>query len=156
MKLLVICLLLAGNFSLFAQSKKVRIKLEQYIPYCGGARPTPEILKSAETPVPYANKKLIIISPKGKIDTVITDSSGNICKRLPYGTYKFFVPWKFYKMIPPNTPENNLQMDCLKEEWTKEDLKIIVSKKATTVENNLEYPMCPYKFPCLINKHSPR
>ena len=156
MKLSIIFLLLIFGLTINAQSKKVKLKLVQYIPYCGGAKPTPEILKSTEIAVPYAKKKLIIISTKGKIDTIITDKSGNIIKTLPYGTYKFFTPWKFYKTVPPGTKENNLQMDCLKEEWVKEDLKITVSKKTTVDVNNLKYPVCPHKFPCLINKHLPK
>lgn len=156
MKLSIIFLLLIFGLTINAQSKKVKLKLVQYIPYCGGAKPTPEIIKLTEKPVAYANKKLICISDKEKTDTITTDKSGNIIKTLPYGTYKFFVPWKFYKTIPPAAQENNLQMDCLKEEWTKEDLKITVSKKTTLIVNNLKYPVCPYKFPCLINKHSPR
>ncbi|MBC7696001.1 MAG: hypothetical protein H7141_11215 [Burkholderiales bacterium] len=152
----MICILIAVNFSLSAQSKKIKVTLVQYIPYCGGAKPTAEIIKSAEKPVAYANKKLIYISDKQKTDTIITDKSGNIVKTLPYGTYKFFTPWKFYKTVPPGTKENNLQMDCLKEEWVKEDLKITVSKKITVDVNNLKYPACLHKFPCLINKHLPR
>jgi hypothetical protein len=156
MRLLVICVLVISSFSLTAQTKKVKIKLVQYIPYCGGAKPTPEIVKSTEKPVAYANKKLICISDKEKTDTIITDKSGNLNKALPYGIYKLYEPWKFYKTIPPNTKENDLQMDCLKEEWAKADLTITVSKRSTLVENNLKYPICPHKFPCIINKHLPR
>ncbi len=156
MRFLIIFCLLSVCFSLTAQSKRVKLKLVQYIPYCGGARPTPEILKASQEEVPYSNKKLIFISSKGKVDTVFTDANGIVNKKLPCGTYKFFEPWKFYKKIPYGIPENNIQMDCLKEEWTKEDLKITVSKKSTLIENNLKYPACPYKFPCLITKHLPR
>jgi hypothetical protein len=46
-------------------------------------------------------------------------------------------------------------MDCLKEEWAKEDLKITISKKTVSVANNLLYPKCAYQFPCLIKKYLP-
>lgn len=156
MRFLIIFFLLSVCFSLTAQSKKVKLKLVQYIPYCGGAKPTPEILKASQEEVQYSNKKLIFISSKGKIDTIYTDTNGIVSKKLSYGIYKFFEPWKFYKKIPYGFSENNIQMDCLKEEWAKEDVKITVSKKATLIENNLKYPLCPYKFPCLITKHPPR
>ena len=111
MRFLIIFFLLNVCFSLTAQSKRVKIKLVQFIPYCGGARPTPEILKATQEEVPYANKKLIFISTKGKIDTIFTDSNGFINKKLFCDTYKFFEPWKYYKKIPYGFPENNIQMD---------------------------------------------
>ncbi|MES2761110.1 MAG: hypothetical protein V4677_02845 [Bacteroidota bacterium] len=156
MKLLYILFIIIFWGSAFSQTKKVKIKLVQYLPYCGGAKPTPEILKSTEKATPYANKKLILISDKEKIDTITTDKSGNVCKKLTYGTYKVYEPWKFYKRAPSGVVESNVKMDCLKEEWVKEDLKITVTKKSTLVENNLKYPKCAYQFPCLINKHMPR
>lgn len=148
--------MIISSFSLMSQSKKVKIKLVQYIPYCGGAKPTAEMTKATETPIAYANKKLILISDKEQIDTVVTDKNGNLIKTLFYGVYKAYEPWKFYKKIPAGTQDNNLNGDCLKEQWIIEDVKITVSKKATLTENNLKHPKCAYQFPCLINKHAPR
>ena len=151
-----LCFILMCHFSLMSQSKKVKIKLVQYIPYCGGAKPSAEMTKASETAIAYSHKKLILVSNKEKIDTVVTDKNGNFIKTLSYGVYKAYEPWKFYKKIPSGTQESNLNMDCLKEEWIKEDVKIIVSEKMTLTENNLKHPKCPYLFPCLINKHMPR
>ena len=44
--------------------------MTQYIPYCGGAKPSPEITAKLNAPVPYANKTLIYVSDKNKIDSV--------------------------------------------------------------------------------------
>ena len=140
----------------FSQTRKVKLKLVQVMPYCGGAKPTEEMKKASELPVAYANKKLIYISDKQKVDTILTDVKGYINAKLPYGTYSMYEPWKYYKTIPKGMQESNLQMDCLKEEWLKEDLKITVTKKAAQVVNHLKYPKCAHQFPCLINKHLPR
>ncbi len=140
----------------FSQLKKVKVKLTQVIPYCGGARPTEEIKKATETPIAYANKKLICVSDKQKVDTLITDVNGCLKTKVSYGIYKLYEPWKYYKTLPVGMRENNLNMDCLKEEWLKEDLKITVTKKETQIVNNLKYPKCAHQFPCLINKHLPR
>lgn len=154
MKLLIIALMIPC-FA-FSQSKKVKLKLVQVMPYCGGARPTEEMKKAAEVPVAYANKKLISVSDKQRVDTMLTDAKGYLITKLPYGVYTIYEPWKYYKSIPKGMQENNLQMDCLKEEWLKEDLKITITKKSTQVINNLKYPKCAHQFPCLINKHLPR
>lgn len=140
----------------FSQSKKVKLKLVQVMSYCGGARPTEEMKNAAEIPVAYSGKKLISVSDKQRIDTLFTNAQGCLIKKLPYGTYTIYEPWKYYKVIPKGMQENNLDMDCLKEEWLKEDLKIIISRKSTQVINNLKYPKCEHQFPCLINKRLPR
>jgi hypothetical protein len=140
----------------FSQTKKVKLKLVQVMPYCGGAKPTEEMKKASELPVAYANKKLIYISDKQKVDTLLTDAKGVLSTKLSYGVYAIFEPWKYYKALPKGMQESNLQMDCLKEEWLKEDLKITVTKKAAQVVNHLKYPKCAQLFPCLINKHLTR
>lgn len=156
MKISFVCLLLAFSFSLFSQSKKTQIKLVQYLPYCGGAKPNKDLQNTPDKSVAYANKKLIIVSDKQKIDTFLTDKNGYLKMNLPFGTYLAFEPWKYYMKIPKGMSESNLNMDCLKEEWAKEDLKITISKKTTTVVDNLKLPKCSYQFPCLIDKHLPQ
>jgi hypothetical protein len=141
--------------ALFSQTKKVKIKLTQTVPYCGGARPTPEMEAQQKIPVAYANKKLICISATHKIDTLTTDVKGYLITNLTIGTYNFFEPWKYYKKNPTDENENNINMDCLSKEWTKPDLIITVSKKIKLI-NNIEYKICPYRFPCIIERHLPQ
>ena len=140
----------------FSQKKTVKLKMNQFIPYCGGARPTPEMEAKLKNATPYANKKLIYISDKNKIDTVVTNAKGILNIKLAYGTYKFFEPWKYYQQIPYGEKERNIKMDCLVLEWAKSDMQITVGKKIVYDEYKLLYPICPYRFPCLINKHLPQ
>src|ERR1051326_4628541 len=107
--LLVICfgIFLGINFS-FAQKKTSKRKSSQIAevktsekkvtisgnasqtyPYCGGARPTPEILEQLSQPKPVIGKKFHVIKgEKNSADRKIilsftTDSSGNFSFKLP-------------------------------------------------------------------------
>ena len=155
MKLFFVHIFLLASFFSFSQARKTKIKIVQYIPYCGGARPNKEFPNTPNEGIAYANKKLIYISDKQKIDTLTTDKNGYLKLNLPYGTYFVYEPWKYYMKIPKGMDEQNLNIDCLKDEWAKEDMKITISKKTITVADNLKLPKCPYQFPCLINKHLP-
>lgn len=154
MKIIFIYFLLF-SMSLFSQSRKTKLKIVQYMPYCGGARPNKDLQNTPDKAIAYANRKMIFISDKQKIDTLITDKNGYLKLNLPYGTYFMYEPWKYYMKIPQGMQESNLNMDCLKEEWAKEDLKITISKKTITVVDNLKLPKCPYRFPCLIKTYLP-
>lgn len=155
MKKLFVGLLLMMSISLFSQSKKMKIKIVQYIPYCGGAKPNKDLQNTPNKGMAYVNKKLIYVSDKQKIDTLTTDKNGYLKLNLPNGTYFIYEPWKYYMKIPLGMQETNLNKECLKEEWAKEDLKITISKKTMTVVDNLKLPKCQYQFPCLIKKHLP-
>ena len=50
-----------------SQKKLVSTQINYMQPYCGGARPTPEIIADAEKSKPYANKTIVIVSAKGKV-----------------------------------------------------------------------------------------
>jgi hypothetical protein len=134
---------------LFSQSRKVKVKLLQYVPYCGGSNSTKNLAKTPNKPVVYAKKKLIFISQDQNIDTLGTDKNGYLKLGLPYGTYLVYEPWKFYRTLPIGFSENNIDMDCMKEEWQKEDLLIVISKKTITIANNIILLKCPSEFPCL-------
>lgn len=156
MKGLYICFIFLFSVSLIAQSKKVKVKIVQYIPYCGGAKPTDEIQAATKKAKPYSNKKLIVVSQKGLVDSVTTDVNGYFKKTLAFGIYNVYEPWKYYKLVPKGFQISNINMECLKEEWSKPDIKISISKSIKLLEDNLKYPKCPYQFPCLINKHFPQ
>lgn len=139
------------TMSVHAQHKSVRYKMVQFIPEC---QPHPASKKANKNPKhskPYALKKLIVVS-QNHIDTITTDKNGYIKTNWEYGTYYLFEPWKFYKQVPPTLLEKNYDKTCLDEEWRKEDLKIVVSKKTTTIANNLILLECPDKHPCLTNQ----
>lgn len=153
MKLLYVNLLLLIGLTTFSQTKKVRIKMVQYLPYCDKATTTKDHKKTPDKPVLYANKKLIVISGD-HVDTITTDKAGYLKASWPYGTYLVFEPWKYYKQIPKGFSELQLDRACLQKEWLKEDLKIVVSKKTTTVANNIILLKCPAEFPCLMTKNT--
>jgi hypothetical protein len=156
MKNIFLILSIASFLSSFSQKKTVKLKMTQYIPYCGGAKPSPEITTKLNAPVPYANKTLIYVSDKNKIDSVKTNAKGVLNLKLSYGSYKFFEPWKYYRQIPYGEKESNINMECLALEWEIADMKITVGKKIVYDEYKLLYPICSYRFPCLINKHFPQ
>ena len=111
MKNISICILLLFSFSLFSQSKKSKIKLVQYLPYCGGAKPNKDLKNTPNKSVAYSNKKLIFISDNQKIDTLTTDKNGYLKLNLPYGTYFMFEPWKYYMKIPRGMLESNININ---------------------------------------------
>ena len=156
MKLNYVLFFILISFSLVSQTKKSKVKLVQYLPYCGGAKPNKDLANTPNKGIAYANKKLVFISDKQIIDTIITDKNGYLKMNLPYGTYLVYEPWKFYNKIPNGMDVNNIDTACINEQWHKEDLKIVLSKKTVTIANSLIYPKCPYQFPCLIKKYLPQ
>ena len=152
MKVVCMVFILFFSFSLFSQAKKVKIKLVQYLPYCGGIKSTNDLKNSPNKSIVYASKRLIVITDQNIIDTVLTDKLGYINVNWAYGTYLLYEPWKHYKKIPKDQDASNINMECLQEEWLMEDLKIVVSKKTITVANNIKLLKCANQFPCLIKK----
>lgn len=155
MKTAFVFILLVFHIVLFSQTKKVNIKLVQYFPYCGSTKSEADLKNTPNKATAYSNKLLIFISDNQKIDTFSTDKNGYLKLNLSYGTYFAFEPWKFYKKIPPGMNQYSFQMVCLNNEWVKEDLKIVISKKTVTIANNLLLPKCPNHFPCLIKNNLP-
>jgi hypothetical protein len=138
-----------------AQKKAIKFELMQIQPYCGGARPTPEMEERSRTPQPYANKVLYYKSDKGKTDSVITDDKGFLNLNLKAGTYNLFEPWKHFKKTPEGSPLSAYNKTCLEAEWKKEDLKITVTKTKPEIKNNITTAKCAYQQDCLLVKHFP-
>lgn len=153
MKSFFILFFFVFNASLFAQVRKSKIKIVQYFPYCDGKTSNKDLKNTPNKGISYSNKKLIYVSNNQKTDTLITDKNGYLKFSLPYGIYYFYEPWKYYLKTPKGMDEKNMNKECLKEEWSKEDLKVTISKKTITVADNLRLPKCPHQFPCLINKN---
>jgi hypothetical protein len=156
MKTIVLILAIATLSNCLAQTKKpLKFKLTQVQAYCGGVHPSPEMEAELKKPMPYANKTLIRVSDKNKVDTITTDANGYIIAPTKIGKYNYFEPWKYFKQIPNNEPESNIKMDCIKSQWACPDLVLTVAKK-TTLVNNIEYQKCPHSFPCLIKRNYPQ
>lgn len=147
MKFSLFILILCCNISIYAQHKQVRYKMVQFIPECNQNHLSKKVNKNPKHSKPYALKKLIIVS-QNYVDTLTTDKNGYLKTNWEYGTYYLFEPWKYYKQIPPELLQNPYDKTCLYEEWRKEDLKIVVSKKTITIANNIILLECPDKHPC--------
>lgn len=154
-KVVFIFLIVTSSITV-AQKKKISLTINYYKPYCGGARPTEEMEKDAQTPKPYTNKTVVIISESGKIDSVKTDASGVIKLKLKAGTYKLYETWRFYKKTPDNTDLIRFEADCLKEEWAKEFQILTVTKKSFSTQEKLNITeFCDYQIPCFIHNYKP-
>jgi hypothetical protein len=153
-KLFILFVLL--TFISEAQKKPVKIHIQQYNPYCGGARPPKEMEEATKIPQPYANKTLIYKNSKGLVDSVKTNDSGIVVLNLKYSTYKFYETWRYYKSLPDVILKNNFDKTCMKAEWQKSLFTVSVSKTSDTKTQNIEIQnKCPHQQPCIIKVHLP-
>lgn len=142
--------------SIFAQTKTLTVQINYIEPYCGGARPTPEMEKDAQTPKPYANRTVYVVSGKGKSDSVKTDNNGIAIFKLKPGKYKVLESWKFFKQTPDRSPSDRFIPDCLVKEWDKEFMQIQVTRKSITKTDMYELVNhCDYKLPCFLEGFKP-
>lgn len=153
--ILVLIVLLTCFISL-AQKKPVEVDVVYTQSYCGGARPTDEMLAEIQKPKPYANKKMYVISEKGKKSVVKTTSAGNFKIKLAQGNYKLMEVWRVKKQSPNGAPLGNFDKECLKPEWSKEVMQIKVTKEKVTLELKNEIMLyCDWAFPCLKDANMP-
>lgn len=152
----VLGLLLALGFGLNAQKKSVTLELSYLEPYCGGARPSDEIIAEAQKPKPYAGKKLILLSASGKADTLVTDAKGKLKVKLKRGDYTLVEIWRYYKKSCNGAPLEHFDADCLKVEWAKTIALISVGKKKTKISFTGELTnYCEWNIPCLLEAYAP-
>ncbi len=155
MKKLLTLVFLISAFLTFGQKRLIRCQVTQKHPYCGGARPTPDMEKDALIPKPYA-RKTFIYKIKSKVDSVTIDDNGFFTVTLKPGTYKFYEPWKFHKRTQDGSPIDHFDKKCLEAEWKKEDLLLVVSKKTEKFTNNIEQGKCEWQYPCYLKEYTPR
>lgn len=148
----IMLILLSGSALISnAQQKSVSTQINFKQPYCGGARPSAEMLADAEKSIPYSNKTIIIISNKGRVDSVKTNSNGLFSANLAFGTYKVYEAWRYYKKSAGGMAVSDFNPKCLKKEWKKEILQIIVTEKDTKIiEKNNIVVVCPWNLPCIL------
>ncbi len=85
-------------FTLFiltsCSSQKVAVYVETWKPYCGGAKPTPEMAKGIRTP--FSNEKVAIYKMSDDLKSfsfnkwIQLDSTGKWNGKLNLGTYEFY------------------------------------------------------------------
>ncbi|MFO0357351.1 MAG: hypothetical protein ACK50A_10365 [Sphingobacteriaceae bacterium] len=136
--------------------KKVMTDVKYFQPYCGGARPTPEMELDAQTPKPYASKIIYFVSAKGKVDSAKTNEIGVFYIKLKPGVYKCYEAWRYKKQTPDQSASDRFESDCLKKEWDKEFMILTVSKVKFTKQNtNQIINQCDYNLPCLKETSKP-
>src|SRR6185312_5372701 len=74
--------------TLFAQ-QQVNVFVSYTNNYCGGARPTNEILTKYNTPAKLPNFKIKLVGKKTYV--AVTDSAGNFTHKIKPGTYSVFL-----------------------------------------------------------------
>lgn len=100
-------------------------KVQQVTPYCGGARPTQEMLDRMAKPVPYPGKKFYVKA--GKVNNLkakivasfISGNLGDFSIQLAPGTYSFLLEEQLHEINPQDYENENQKVDaqCLKEWW---------------------------------------
>jgi hypothetical protein len=141
----------------------VEITVTQTASYCGGARPSEEILQELNSPIPSANTKVFIgrgveNAGHGVILETVTDVDGKVRVELPSGDY--------YLVFETKTIENKtkllgayreetayysaMDVDCL-ENWFKQpDFVFSVEKnKSKSVVVNKHIPCSWSAIPCV-------
>jgi len=154
MKTLIATFFLVVSLSVFSQ-KNVYLELSQEQKYCGGAKPSPEILARYEKPLPYINKKLILVSANGKTDSVKTNSKGILKIKLKPGSYKLYEPWRYHKKTPDGNDISYFDLECLTQQWEKVDITIDTKKKKQNIIIDLDPVFCPHEIPCIKNPNLP-
>jgi hypothetical protein len=137
---------------LLSQKKKVQICFTYIEPYCGGARPTEEMEQDAQKRKVYANKTIVYISSRGKLDSATTNSEGKLQLKLRKGTYSLYEQWRYNMDTPNNYPIESFDRECLKIEWEKMVYKLEVGRRNVSLKeiNTILIP-CSWQTPCLIN-----
>jgi hypothetical protein len=144
--LVVSCVLTACG-----QTRQVTLTINYYVPYCGGARPTEQIIAEAERPKPYANQTIVFVKGS-KVDSAKTNVDGVVTKKLKTGNYQVFESWRYYKKAPGNAKISEFNKECLKGEWKKPLMTLTVRKTSHSYDQKFELvEFCDHKRPCLIN-----
>lgn len=136
--------------------KKINLIVNYQQPYCGGARPTPEMEAEAQKPKPLANTSLVLIDAKGKAKTVKTDKNGMLSLKLKPGNYELKEQWRHKKTTPNGKDIHQFEVSCLEEEWKIILQKITVNKQS--VKNEELYTIihyCDHSIPCLKESFKP-
>jgi hypothetical protein len=141
-------------FSLLSQTK-VNVQIMQKQTYCGGVKPSAEILARYDKPIPFANKKFVLVSANGNTCTATTNANGYLKIKLKVGSYKCYEAWRYYHQSPDGKDLKLYDTECLKTAWAKVDITIECQKKTQTVTSEVDDVYCMHTIPCLLNPHFP-
>jgi hypothetical protein len=151
--LILIFCYFVGKAQTGAFSHKFEITVEE----CGGAASSEggSTLASQNKKKPFANQTIYMYK-KGKcVDSLITDSAGWVNKRIKFGKYDLYLPYKHFKRAPIKT-EKDFDMECMKKEWARPDGKIDMSWKGTKFLNQgIGFKKCDWRYNCLKDRRIP-
>jgi hypothetical protein len=139
-----------------SKSVTIRGAITKTSDYCGGARPSDEMIKTLHTPQPLAEKKIFIkIGTKNSSDlpiykSVTADENGNFSVVLKCGvSYIFIEDWKGAALnVPQNTQYVIWDAECFKQRYATPDYLLKVKNSGNPkVLINFHFP-CFYKPDC--------
>lgn len=134
------------------------IEIKYIQPYCGGARPTEEMLEDAKKEKKYSDMEVMLVSAKNKMIKAKTDAEGKLNVKVPYGTYKLFEAWRYNKKTPNGEDLKEFDENCLKAEWEKSFMTVEFTKTKTAQKSDGPIIMfCSPNAPCLrADNHIPQ
>jgi len=139
---------------------KVEGRLSYTLPYCKGIAPTPEDIKTLNTPIPYSTKLYLrngtVNSDSNPIiDSVTTDSDGNFTFEVLPGEYVILLPEQVHRESIDEylgKRKKFLAVDslCLGKWWEKGLFQIsVVDKDITKLNVNFRNKcFVPRSMPC--------
>jgi hypothetical protein len=143
--------------SFVAQKFNVQLKFVFKQPYCGGAKPSPEILAEAEKERPLDKHTFYVYKKNKCIDSIKTDDNGIVNLNFKAGSYTLLESWKHFKKSPDG-PITSYDKKCLKKAWCTPNYKIIIKTEKDFKLNLCQEVIkgtCFYKFPCLLQRLLP-
>lgn len=162
----IILSLLLFSFGVLAQTggvKPVRVtvkgKLMQTSKYCGGAKPSEEILKDAATPKPYEGKVFYVRvgkknSTKAEVITSFTtDANGEFSFQITPGTYSIIQEKQLNALtsadLRSSDPNTKVDSKCMKNWWVKPFHLLVVKTE------NITIPDWTIHHPCFVSGDIP-
>lgn len=159
MRVVIICLF--GFSTLLFISCHSQLKMQQvqtvYVEqYCGGARPSDEMLEEIQKPKPLSTTDLVIISSKGKVIRSRTDENGTIKLQLRDGEYRIKEAWRYNKVSPNGDSLSHFDKSCLKAEWEQDNFLLSVKDNVATLKTIHEIVKhCAWNLPCMLDSYRP-
>jgi hypothetical protein len=133
MKALIVSVFIFLQITVFAQHVKVFVSYTNS--YCGGARPTNEILAKYNTPAKLSNFKIKLAGKKTSV--VVTDTAGCFTHKLKPGKYFIYLTEETNKNLYTNYNPSCAKM--LKAQYGE----LIIERGKSRYEISLYFPCNP-------------
>lgn len=143
----------------FAQKQNVQLKFVFKQPYCGGARPSQEIIAEAEKERGLDNHTFYVYKKNKCVDSIKTDDNGIGNLNIKSGSYTLVEAWKHFKRTPDGNSIKEYDKTCLKKEWKIPNYKLTIKTEKDfklELQQQTIRGICFYKYPCLIKREMPQ